>query len=290
MIYLTSILQFLKNPKNKNLLIFIGIVIFCLLFLHQCNKTKSLESQIAQQKIEATRIFNNELASHDTVHLIKVNDSTFRAQQLGYELTVKELNSKYSNLMGSFKKEKNKPPVVIIQTEIIIKDSIREVLVLSEKINGKDVLVIPNDTTFFTSDNFRIFNGSIPYKIIYLNTSDSTAADTNTLRSFVKILPSKGAFNLQQHISLNTGLFKDKTTGQVMIKIDTEYPNMKFTKINGALIDSEESKKAARSLRKTFSVGLNAGYGFQFNKTGITNGLQLGIGLNYSPKFLQFGK
>lgn len=290
MVYLTAIVKFFKNPRNRNLLIFVGIVAFCLLFLQQCNRAKDLESQLAKQKTEDTRILNNEIASHDTVHVLNINDSTHRSQILAYEITVKELNGKYSNLMSSFEKEKNKPPVVLIQTQIIIRDSLRDVEVISESIQGKDVLIIPNDTTFFTSDNFRIFSGKIPYKIVYMNKQDSSIANFDSLQIFSKFFPGKGSFDLQQNMTLSTGLFKDKKSGQVMIKIDTEYPGVKFTKIQGALIDSDESKKATREFRKPWSIGLQVGYGIQFNGPVATRGVNLGVGINYAPKFLQWGK
>ena len=52
------------------------------------------------------------------------------------------------------------------------------------------------------------------------------------------------------------------------------------------------NKKVLRQLRKPFSLGLNFGYGAVVDvKSGnISTGPYFGIGITYSPKFLQWGK
>ena len=90
-------------------------------------------------------------------------------------------------------------------------------------------------------------------------------------------------------MNLNLGLFQDQETKKVMIKADSDYPGIKFTSIEGAsILDNPENKKALRSLRKSFGLGVNIGYGVSFNGNSIQPGPYIGLGLSYQPKFLQW--
>ena len=55
-------------------------------------------------------------------------------------------------------------------------------------------------------------------------------------------------------------------------------------------MDDPISKKATAALRKEFGIGVHVGYGVVFQNNGYHNGLNISVGLNYTPKWLQFGK
>ena len=92
-------------------------------------------------------------------------------------------------------------------------------------------------------------------------------------------------------MNLNLGLFRDKKTKQISIMADTDYPGITFTRLDGALImDDPESRKVLRQARKQWGIGFNFGYGLMYDvkNSKIVNGPYFGVGLNYTPKFLQW--
>jgi hypothetical protein len=282
MIILKNILKFITDPKNTRMLLLAGIVILMLLFLRQCNRAKYFKEQVEIEKLETQRVSNNYEAAMDTITQGKIDKDTWRAEKSGYELTLDELTGKYADLLGDFEVEKNKPPKVVIKTEYVIKEVITEVLVFVEIDSLGNTSLTFNDSTRHNANNYRYLSGKIPYKIV-MNPIDST----------YNVVPSPGAFDLTLGMNLNLGLFQDKKTKKISILADTDYPGVTFTNIEGAsIMDDPESKKVVRSMRKTWGLGLNVGYGFSVNTgTGVVSpGPYMGVGLNYNPKFLQWGR
>lgn len=273
---LTNIVKFITDPKNTRMLLFAGIVLFALLFLRQCNATQKANAQVLLEQQDKKRIQNNWEASLDTLKQFKVGDSTNRAQIAGYELTLNELETKYSDLLADFEIEKNKPPKVVIKTEYIIKEVIKEVPVYVTVDSSGVKNFEFSDSLKYNQNNWRSFSGKIPFQI-----------DTFGLEP--KIIPGKGEFSIKFGMNLNLGLFQDTETRKVMIKADSDYPGIEFTSIEGAsILDDPKNKKVLRSLRKSFGLGVNMGYGINLNGSNITYGPYIGLGISYQPKFLQW--
>lgn len=279
---IAKVLSFFKDPKNTRMIIFGAFVILLLLFLRQCNATKAAKSEIEHQKQETQRIANNYEAAIDTIRQGKFDKDTWRAEKSGYELTLDELNGKYADLLGDFEIEKNKPPKVVIKTVYVIKEVIREVPVYIEIDAFGNTSLVFSDSTQHNTNNYRYLSGKIPYKIV-MNPADSTYS----------VVPGFGTFDLSLGMNLNLGLFQDKKTRKISIVADTDYPGVTFTTLEGAsIMDDPKNKKILRSMRKTWGLGVNLGYGLLVN-TGsgsISTGPYLGVGLSYNPKFLQWGK
>lgn len=273
---LSNIIKFLTDPKNTRMFLFAAIVLVILLLLHQCNATQEAKRQLEIQKMETQRVSNNWQASLDTLKQFKINDSTTRAQISGYELTLEELTGKYDHLLANFKVEKNKPPKVVIKTEYVIKEVMKEVPVyVTIDSNGVESFEL-NDSISYTNNNWRTFTGKIPFFI-------------DTLGEKPKVIPGKADLMMRFGMNLNLGLFQDKDTKKVMIKADSDYPNITFTSIEGAsILDDPKNKKIIRSFRKSFGIGVNIGYGINLNANGIQPAPYVGIGLSYQPKFLQW--
>lgn len=111
--------------------------------------------------------------------------------------------------------------------------------------------------------------------------------------STYKVVPAPGTFDLTIGMNLNLGLFQDKKTRKISIVADTDYPGVTFTTLEGAsIMDDPKNKKILRSMRKTWGLGVNLGYGVLVNTSSgsISTGPYLGLGLSYNPKFLQWGK
>jgi len=272
----TNIIKFITDPKNTRMLLFAGIVLFALLFLRQCNATQKAKSQVLLEQQEKKRIQNNWEASLDTLKQFKVGDSTNRAQIAGYELTLNELETKYSDLLANFEIERNKPPKVVIKTEYIIKEVIKEVPVYVSIDSTGNKSLLFSDSVSHNENNWRKLSGEIPFHI-------------DTTESKPKVVPGKANIEMKFGMNLNLGLFQDTETRKVMIKADSDYPGIEFTSIEGAsILDDPKNKKVLRSLRKSFGLGVNIGYGIGFNGNNITLSPYIGLGLSYQPKFLQW--
>ena len=284
MIILKNILQFITDPKNTRMLLLGIAVVFLFLFLQQCDKNKDLKNGIELEKQESKRVLNNYKAALDTIEQGKIDENTWRAEKTGYELTLKEVEKKFDNLLGDFVIEKNKPPKVLVKTEYLIKESINDVPILIKvDSNGNKSLIFRDSVNHNASlVNYRILNGEIPYKIIF-----------DSLDSTYKAVPSFGKFELSLGMNLNLGLFQDKKTKKISILVDTDYPGVIFTSIEGAsIMDDPANKKILRKMRKNWGIGFNVGYGAIVDiDSGIIDfGPYVGIGISYTPKFLQWGK
>lgn len=282
MTIIKNIFKFLTDPKNTRMILLAAAVIMLLLFLRQYNRTQYFKDQVELEKQETKRISNNYDAAMDTIKQGKIDENTWRAEKAGFELTLDELEGKYSDLLGDFKIEKNKPPKVVIKTEYEIKEVINNVPVYVEMDDFGNTLLSFNDSTYHDSINYRFLSGKIPYKVIF-----------DPIDSVYKVVPDYGTFDLTLGMNLNLGLFQDKKTRKVSIIADTDYPGVTFTTLEGAsIMDDPANKSVLRSMRKPFGIGLNLGYGFLVNpSTGIiSTGPYFGIGVSYTPKFLQFGK
>ncbi len=277
-----NVLKFITDPKNTRMLLLGGIVILMLLLLQQCNAKNGLREELEAQKAETQRISNNYEASQDTIKQYQVDGNTWRAEKSGYELTLDELKGKYSDLLGDFEIEKNRPPKVVIKTEYKIKETINNVPVLIGVDGLGNKYMFFNDSLRHDSINYRILDGKIPYDLVF-----------NPIDSTYKLVPGSANFNLELGKNLNLGLFQDKKTKKITIMADTDYPGVTFTNIQGAsIMDDPANKSVLRSMRKPWGLGLNFGYGTIITPSTGTIGFgpYVGIGLSYSPKFLQWGK
>ena len=122
----------------------------------------------------------------------------------------------------------------------------------------------------------------MPYDLVF-NEVDST----------YKLVAGNATLAFELGMNLNLGLFQDKKTKKIYIQADTDYPGVTFTKLDGAsILDDPDNKKVLRQMRKPWGIGINVGYGLLVNPSSgtIGTGPYVGIGLSYTPKFLQWGK
>lgn len=279
----TNILKFITNPKNTRMILLGVAVVFLLLFLQQCSATKAAKAEVELQKQETQRISNNYEAAADTIRQGKVDEDTWKAEKAGYELTIDEAKEKYADLLKDFKYEKNKPPKVIIETQVEIKEVLGNVKITSTELDSNgNATITASDTARFDSINYRYLNGKIPYKLVF-NKVDST----------YKIVSDHGVFELRQGIGINYGLFQDKKTKKISVVATTDYPGITFKSLEGSnIMDDDKNKKLIRQMRKSWSLGMNIGYGIlvDVKNGGLSTGPYVGVGLTYSPKFLQWGR
>ncbi len=279
--FVTNIIKWMFDPKNRSILLLIIGIVFALLYLQQCNATKRAEQ-------ESKRIQNNWDASQDTIKQYLKTNGAMHGEIQAYQLTLDELATDYKDLFGDLDEWKKTPPKTIIKTTTEITEVIKYVTIkvdLSKDGSGKFTF---KTDTLFSDGNSRSLVGLIPFQQQYYNKKDSTEISLDSLNYFSKPNPGLATFDIKQNISLLTGLSYDKKTKKPIIWVETKYPGVKFTEIAGAdIIDNNASMDALKKTRKTWGIGFQVGYGI-----GINNPLKLspyvGVGVSYTPKFLQF--
>jgi hypothetical protein len=269
--------NWLTDPENRKWLTLGLILVLITLLIGTCGHISSLQGEIKASQEETQRVRNNWEASRDSVEMAVGENGELIGRIDGYVLTLDELNEDYKEMKAKWLFEKGKPPVVITEVVTEIRDSLIWVQV---ELEGDSVILV-SDSSQFSPDNFRILSGRIPYEI-------------DTTRNL--LLPGKGIFELEQAIKLSTTLTRDKRSGKIEILVSTEYPGVKFSRIQGAIIqDDKENNKVLKQARKSWGVSVSAGYGVMLNlanvnRIGLAHGPYAGFGIHYSPKWAQWGK
>jgi hypothetical protein len=132
------------------------------------------------------------------------------------------------------------------------------------------------------------------YTGMFIPNKDQNIVEDKELLTYSKLYTGNNNLVVKDAMTLYTGLYKDTKTGKIMIQVKTDHPNVTFIDIRGAEILSEDNnRKESRSMRKPFGIGLNLGIGGMLtpvnNNWTIKYGPVISVGLNWSPRFLQFG-
>ena len=92
--------------------------------------------------------------------------------------------------------------------------------------------------------------------------------------------------DLHQNIWLRTSIYQDRKTKEVFMRAETDYPNVAFNRGKGILVQDDKGlRQLMRQSRRTFGIGIQTGVGI--TTTGQTRHY-IGVGIHYSPKFLQW--
>lgn len=264
----------LDKILNKNTLIFIGVVLFVLMFLRQCNQIDNLKYQVENTQKISDRNLNNYKASLDTIRLEKNQKDELVSKIRSFEFEIKDLTKNNVILFNKYKKALNVNSEIekvnsIIVSELEVKDSIIDAVTTISQSGDSTTTITLVDNKNWDKYNWREFNGSLDL----LNVNDS-----------FKIVSSR--FNFNQGISLTAGII-DTDQGSIL-KITSPYPNLEFTKIENINLVNERLNRP--SVKKAgWSLGIGINYGFNLTEGQTINiGPTVGIGLVYSPKWLRF--
>lgn len=264
-----------SNRTVRNVIIF--AILVALIFIQGC-RASNFKAEAEEAKEEVVRVENNYAAAQDTIRQYQLDEETWVAEKKGYEITIDELNSDYSDLKGKYEFEKNKPPKTITQIEYVIVEKVDSIPVYAE-VSGDTLFLTFKDSADYGDGNFRniVVTTQSPYEI-----HDST----------LTVGEGVADFELEQGIKVRSYLIQDEDTKEVFIVAETDYPGVTFTGLDGAIVKDPLNKKALRALRKQFSIGINFGYGIMYvpNNNAVYNGPTLSVGVQWSPKFLQFGQ
>jgi hypothetical protein len=269
-----------KIVSNK--LILIGIIVLLIfLSIRQCEKAGSLQA-------EARREHNNYLASQDSVRTIKKEKDHLIVEKSAMELKVSELSDEQKKLitkLGLKDNGKSTTPSVVTEIQIVYVDRFINVPTKVEKDkDGKESITFTHSPKMKGNNSLTI-SGKIPY------TLDITKSPDVADLVFTKLNTGAAELDIKQNIEIITGIYRDPKTKRLMTRVSTEYPGIDFKDVNSfTILDTKENRDALKSARKPYGIGVNFGIGLAANQKGIGPGIYLGIGLQYSPKFLQFGK
>jgi hypothetical protein len=275
-----SAFKWILDPKNRNLIGAGIIVLLLIMLMATCGRVSALQGQVQLEKQETQRVRNNWEASLDSVEMLTGENGELIGRIDGYVLTIDELNADYADLKRKYKIEKNKPPVVITNTEIEIKET---TIYVNVSIKGDSTIEV-SDSVQYSPANFRYLTGEIPYTI-------------DTMLNKLQI--GKGIFALEQSIALQTVLTRDKKTGKIEVQVSTDYPGVRFSQIQGAVItEDKENKKVLKQSRKEWGASVQVGFGGMLDVSQVGNsgavrlsyGPYVGFGIHYSPKWAQWGK
>jgi hypothetical protein len=243
--------------KNLKILLYVGVAVLAILLFRQCEQTRKAES-------ETIRINNNWKASQDTIRNYVDKNGNASAEIRALTLTLDEARQ-------SIEFEKSKPPVTVIKYETQIVEKLVEIPVISM------------DTTIGNFNSAAIIAASAEWG------KSSRKIKTTLPYAFTDGIVTFGdaTIDLEQNIFLTASILQDKKTKEVFVNLSTDYPGTKFNSAQGIMIDQSSGgfKGMQRQSRKTLGIGLQIG-------VGIVGGLgpapYVGIGLNYTPKILQW--
>lgn len=282
-----------RNSKMKNInlnsvynlvtnrLFLLGvIVVLIFLSIRQCEKSGNMEMEIKREH-------NNYLASMDSVRIIKKDRDRLIVEKSQMELKISELSEEQKELI---KKLGLKPtgggaPSVVTEIKIVYVDRFINVPTKVEKDkDGKESITFTHSPKMNGKNSLTI-SGKIPYTLDIIKSPEKEDL------VFAKLNPGVAELDIKQNIDLVTGIYRDPKTKRLMTRVSTEYPGITFSDVNSfSIIDTKENRDALKGERKPFGLGINLGLGIAGNQNGIYPGIYMGVGIHYSPRFLQFGK
>lgn len=262
----------MKNIFNT--LLILGIAILGFFQLKQCNSESEAQNEL-------DRLRRNSIAMSDSIRIIQSENGRMTVEKSSLELKVSELNKEQKELIKRLAYASNKAPEIIIQTEIVYRDTgIRASSSVAKTSDSSGDFIISYKPTLPGKNKFSI-NGSVPYLL-------HSSSDSGSLISEVSA-NGDAKLTVEQTIDVVAGLSTDPKTKMLMVRLSTDFPGITFAGVNGIkIVDNAESRRALKDARKNFGIGFNLGYGLGFTTNGYNLGPYLGIGLHYSPKFLQF--
>jgi len=262
-----KIFENLTHPRVLTSTMLLVVVVLIMMNLQQCYSSNDLKKQ---HKKEVTRLKNNQLALQDTIVNYKDENGMMKASIRGYELNLDELAE-------DLEFEKSKPPKTVVEYRTIVQEKIVEVpttivkndtVTIIDGVQYDSSIVINADTTFESSS--RSVTVTTPFRL------DSNGIDF-----------ASSTIDLEQNIWLKASVLQDRKTREVWVDLETDYPGITFNDAKGVLVMEDENlRKFRMQNRKNLGFGVNVGAFYDPFSNKFVPGI--GIGLNFSPRWLQF--
>jgi hypothetical protein len=260
--------------SNKTLVTFIAGALFVMLFLRQCSQISNLKQDVKFAQEDADRNLNNFKAAQDSVTVLRNDNGDQLAQIRSYEFDLSNLQESQKDLTNKYKKvlalnKDLKEVNSLISANLEIKDSLN-VTTTTETIDTTTTKVNFSSSQDFGNGNSRSLSGFSTFKY--------------DLGKF-EVVDTK--FELTQTLSLMAAIEAGED-GADRLKLSTSYPGLEIKDIeNINLVNTRLNRQAEKKSR--WMVGFGVGYGINLNNDQvISTGPSIGLGLYWSPKFLQF--
>ena len=270
----------INNFISSRFFMIAALVILVLLLIRQCGESENA-------KIEALREHNNYLASMDSVRLIKNEMDHIIQEKSAYELKASELSDEQQKLieqLGLKSNGRGNTPNTVINMLGSISDVINIKSTIEKDHNGDEYISFVHNPEMPGNNKLKITGKTAYIMDLRLDPSDST-------KYIATVVPGITNLLMEQNIDITTGIYRDPKTKRMMTRVSTTYPDLTFNDINSFdITDSPDTRRALKAARKEFGFGVQLGYGLSGSNSGISPGFYVGVGLQYSPKFLQFGK
>jgi hypothetical protein len=244
----------MKIPSLNSILI-VSLVIVVLLFLKQCSDNSKYEQQLVINK-------QNELALKDSVRTIKT--------KYGTEISLKNvLIADRKNLMelnsGLAKDLKKLEGNVLYIASTVAEIKSKEPIIINNKV--KEYPDGTRELSWAYHKDFDEFNSKT------LEGNSKFSIDT-TSNKFLIIDKGTTISKDEMKIKLTTGLTELDNSYQIYVT--TNYPGVKFDKIDGAILDKNRFLK---KVEPTFTFGPTLNVGWGINPLNQTHGPQITIGV-----------
>jgi len=249
-------------------------VIMSLLFLRQCQTNKDKDREI-------TRLNQNLTAQNDTISKYVASNGNLVTKINGYVFDIKKDKATIQELAGENYKLKGTVAVLDAKIVELTNKKIPSTVVSTSDSTGN---ILMADSTVYNKNNYVKFYASVPYSIInkkidspnksdihpILTTGDVTYRRESAMELFARFQEEKGA-----------------------MKLIVESPNKSIiiTDIKGGVIRGEDLPSSMRmEARKNWGFGYSVGAGLGYDpfSTRMMPVIYVGIGINYTPKKIQF--
>lgn len=268
-----------SNTVIVSLFFFILLLVASLFSIRQYELARKAEQ-------ESARNHNNYLAKQDSVRILSSSFGGVLAEKSALKLKYDELSQENKDLIDRLELAKNKKPSVIIQTEIVYRDTGISVPTSTIVRDSMKLLVFEHQPKL-PGKNFLSLSGQIPYRIV----TDSSLNPDGSYQLNFRLVSQPVALNFEQKIDLVTGLYTDPKTGRVYVRATTDFPGISFSELQALeMMDDSATRQALKKARKKFGIGFNFGWSIAAGTNGYVMGPGVTVGLTYTPTFLQFGR
>jgi hypothetical protein len=267
--FLKKIVKFFKNPKNEKIIYYLTIIILFIILLAQCSSNKKLRTN-------ATISEHNIAALTDTVTTVKNKVGELQQEKIILITSKKTLEDFSKELATELEKQKGR--VIYISNMLAqlktdnaslraenktLKDSLANII-----IDGTNISYLYWDfSKAYDSCNYRVIKGYTAFTI-----------DTN-----MNGIISKGSELTDFGLTFNivTGLKEEENKLRIFVK--SNYPDLKFTNIEGSLIDPQKSDIIKKLLpQHKWTFGPQLGVGAVYYSGNIKPSIYFGFGGQYT--------
>lgn len=192
------------------------------------------------------------IVKNDSIEVLRNRSNEYYSRTEAYVVKISELESANRELYKEVKKLKGKPLTVeTVQTTISYSGDLETKV--ERKDSGEVNLVWSKDTIYSTGNSLKI-EGITSLKL------DSTFTPLS-YSTYLKTL----------EIASKLYIIQTEKDGRIYLNARTDYPNLKFTELEGYIVDIPTVKKKAKR------IGLGAFIGIDYR--GKPN---VGVGINYN--------